>query len=53
MADPITRRTLSYLKGDRLLGTDSEGATDGSHPNDLGMMRYAEALRPVLARLMR
>jgi lysophospholipase L1-like esterase len=44
---------LFYLKGYRLLGTDSEGATDGSHPNDLGMMRYAEALRPVLAKLVR
>ncbi len=43
---------LHYLKGDRLLGADSEGTTDGSHPNDLGMMRYAEALRPVLARLL-
>jgi lysophospholipase L1-like esterase len=44
---------LHYLKGDRLLGTDSEGTVDGSHPNDLGMMRYAEALRPVLAGLLR
>lgn len=44
---------LHYLKGDHLLGTDSEGATDGSHPNDLGMMRYAEALRPVIAKLLR
>jgi lysophospholipase L1-like esterase len=43
---------LHYLKGDRLLGLDSEGTTDGSHPNDLGMMRYAEALRPVLSRLL-
>jgi lysophospholipase L1-like esterase len=43
---------LHYLKGDRLLGADSEGTVDGSHPNDLGMMRYAEALRPVLAKLI-
>jgi len=43
---------VHYLKGDRLLGLDSEGTTDGSHPNDLGMMRYAEALRPVLAKLV-
>jgi lysophospholipase L1-like esterase len=45
-------RNLHYLKGDRLLGSDSEGTTDGSHPNDLGMMRYAEALRPVLERII-
>ena len=34
---------LSYLPGDRLLGDDGEATTDGSHPNDLGMMRYADA----------
>ena len=43
---------LHYLKGDRLLGSDSEGTVDGSHPNDLGMMRYAEALHPVIAKLL-
>lgn len=44
---------LHYLKADRLLGLDSEGTTDGSHPNDLGMMRYAEALRPALKGMTR
>ncbi len=45
-------KRLHYLPGDRLLGDDNEATTDGSHPNDLGMMRYAEAycqvLRPIL-----
>jgi hypothetical protein len=44
---------LHYLAGDQLIGTDSEGTTDGSHPNDLGMMRYADAyektLEPILS----
>jgi lysophospholipase L1-like esterase len=43
---------LTYLRGEALLGDDGEGATDGSHPNDLGMTRYADAyvraLRPLL-----
>jgi hypothetical protein len=43
---------LRYLRGDELMGTDGEGAVDGSHPSDLGGMRYAEAyrtaLRPIL-----
>ena len=43
---------LHYLPADRLLGDDGEATTDGSHPNDLGMMRYAEAyveaLKPLL-----
>ena len=38
--------------GDELLGADGEGTTDGSHPNDLGMMRYADALEPTLRKLL-
>jgi len=44
---------LYYLEGDVLLGDDGEAATDGSHPSDLGMVRYADAyeqrLRAILA----
>ena len=43
-----TDHNLHLLGGDALLGTDSEGTTDGSHPNDLGMMRQAEAVAAVL-----
>ena len=39
---------LSYLAGDALVGTDGEGEVDGSHPSDLGGMRYCEAYRQVL-----
>jgi len=39
---------LHYVEGEHLLGDDDEGATDGSHPSDLGMMRMADALEPVL-----
>lgn len=43
---------LRYLAGDRLLGDDGEATTDGSHPSDLGMVRYADAyeraLRPMI-----
>lgn len=39
---------LYYIPGDRLLGDDTEGATDASHPNDLGFLRQAEAFAPVL-----
>ncbi|MDQ3439864.1 MAG: SGNH/GDSL hydrolase family protein, partial [Planctomycetota bacterium] len=38
--------------GDELIGADGEGTTDGSHPNDLGMMRYADALEPSLRALL-
>jgi hypothetical protein len=43
---------LHYLAADELLGKDGEGATDGSHPNDLGFMRYARAYAGVLAPLL-
>lgn len=39
---------LYYIPGDGLLADDAEGATDGSHPNDLGFMRLAAAFEPVL-----
>jgi hypothetical protein len=43
---------LYYLEGSGLLGSDGEATVDGSHPTDLGMMRYADAyekaLRPLL-----
>jgi Fe-S-cluster containining protein len=39
---------LYYLPGDSLLGDDGEATTDGSHPNDLGMVRYADAYEEVL-----
>ena len=46
-------RGLHYVAGNELLGTDNEGATDGSHPNDLGMMRQAEVVAGVLKPLLR
>lgn len=44
---------LEYLEGEDLLGSDGEAAVDGSHPSDLGMMRYADAYTEVLRRLLR
>ncbi len=43
---------LHYLPGERLLGDDNEATTDGSHPNDLGMVRYADAYCQVLKPLL-
>lgn len=39
---------LHYIPGDQLYGTDTEGATDASHANDLGFMRQAEIFEPVI-----
>ena len=43
---------LHYVPGEALLGGDGEAAVDGTHPTDLGFMRMAEALEPVLRKLL-
>ncbi|HOC67914.1 MAG: hypothetical protein BWX80_02029 [Candidatus Hydrogenedentes bacterium ADurb.Bin101] len=43
---------LTYVPGEGLLGTDGEATVDGTHPTDLGFMRMAEALAPVLRKIL-
>jgi hypothetical protein len=43
---------LHYLNGDNLLGEDSEGTVDGSHPNDLGFYRIAKILIPCIRNIL-
>jgi hypothetical protein len=43
---------LTYIEGDPLIGDDSEATTDASHPSDLGFMRYADVVTPVIAPLI-
>lgn len=45
-------RNLHYMRGEDQLGSDGEAATDGSHPNDLGMVRYADAYEKALRRIL-
>ena len=45
-------RHLHFFDGANLLGTDADECTvDGVHPNDLGFMRMARGLTPVLHKL--
>ena len=50
MADAIA--DLHYVPGETLLGDDGDATVDSSHPNDLGFMRLADALEPVLRPLI-
>jgi lysophospholipase L1-like esterase len=43
---------LYYIEGDALLGQDGEATVDGTHPSDLGMIRYADELEKVLKPLL-
>jgi len=46
-------RNLHYVPGDDLLGHDGEATVDGTHPTDLGFLRMAEALQPVLSSILK
>jgi lysophospholipase L1-like esterase len=46
--DPL----LHYFADDSFLGDDGEGTVDGTHPTDLGYLRTADALTPVIAKLL-
>jgi lysophospholipase L1-like esterase len=45
-------KRIFVVPGAILLGKDGEGTVDGVHPSDLGMQRQAEALAPILARVL-
>jgi len=46
VAEGIKR--IFYLHGDQLLGQDGEATVDGTHPTDLGFLRMADAMEPIL-----
>lgn len=43
---------LHYQRADNFIGDDHEGTVDGIHPNDLGMKRIADALLPVIKKIL-
>ncbi len=43
---------LHYVHSAHLLGGDGEDTVDGTHPTDLGFMRMAEGITPVLRRAL-
>src|SRR5690606_27105593 len=47
-----TDRHLHFITADGLLGTDHEGTTDGTHPNDLGFDRMLQKIRPEVERIL-
>jgi len=46
-------KNLSFLSNKGMLGDDFEGTVDGTHPNDLGMMRQAAVFSKALAPIVR
>ncbi len=46
-------KRLFYLRAQNFLGEDGEATVDGTHPNDVGFLRMAEAIEPTLKRALR
>ena len=46
-------KNIEYVKGDKLLGDDGEATVDGTHPTDLGFLRMAQTLEPVLRKALK
>lgn len=44
-------KNLHYLTADSMIGLDNEATVDGTHFTDLGFIRYADLLEPILRRL--
>jgi hypothetical protein len=44
---------LRFQDNRNMLGTDREGTVDGCHPNDIGMLRCADALAPVIDKFLK
>ncbi len=45
-------RNLYYISARDLIGTDGEATVDGIHPTDLGIMRMADKMEPLLRRVL-
>jgi lysophospholipase L1-like esterase len=43
---------LHYIPGGALYGSDHEATVDGAHATDLGFLRMADAIEPVLRRIL-
>lgn len=39
---------LSYLSGEKLIGSDGDATVDGVHPTDVGFMRMADTFEPAI-----
>ena len=46
-------KQIFFVQAARLTGDDGEGTVDGTHPTDLGFLRMADAIEPVLNRALK
>lgn len=48
-----TDKDLYMITADGLLGSDHEGTTDGTHPNDLGFDRMVQKIKPAVLKIFK
>ena len=46
-------KKIYYIKGDKMVGTDGDAFVDGTHLTDLGMLRYADLVTPVIKKVLK
>ncbi|MFH0921544.1 MAG: SGNH/GDSL hydrolase family protein [Fibrobacterota bacterium] len=44
---------IFYLPGENLFGSDGEATVDGTHPSDLGFVRQAAVMEPVIRKILK
>ena len=54
IADQLSKSdpNVHFLSGQDMLGSDTEASVDAIHPNDIGMLRLADAYVPALQQLL-
>ncbi|MBF0245792.1 MAG: hypothetical protein HQL31_11080 [Planctomycetes bacterium] len=51
-ADAKSKILVRVVGGEDLLGLDNEASIDGIHPGDLGYMRMADKMTPLLEKIL-
>ena len=46
-------KKIYYIKSDDMVGKDGEAFVDGTHLTDLGMLRYADLVTPVIKKVLK
>ena len=46
-------KKIYYIKGDKMVGADGDAFVDGTHLTDLGMLRYADLVTPVIKKVLK
>ena len=49
----LIQKKIYLIHSKNMIGNDGEATVDGIHFTDLGMMRYADLVTPIIKKLMK